>query len=410
MSTVTVTGTYVPPGTGSEAVQGTVSFARKLHSGAWGTLTVVTVTNSAFTTTMNSGEYLVTENIGQTSRAPYVIIIQPTLTTFDVSAGGGNGGGGTAFTPAETLYLTPGAFTYAIPAGATILMVEVLAGGGGGAAGGLHAAAALTGGGGGGGGGRTFKFLTAASARTAYPSGISVTVGAGGTGAIQNVTASSAGLPGGAGGFSFVGDFAVATPGNTYFAAQGGDQPGTGTTGFSGSAGLGDTQGGAGGLGGGLPGYLNGTQTTNYVGGNGGFPELGGGEINGMAGTINYFATTVQIGGGGGGGGGGGIDIPGNPYNGGASGFATTANPTPLTGTAGVVGGATPGTAGTSVIPGMVTQGGGGGGAAGGAGGQAGANAAANSGSGGGGGGSALSGHGGAGGNGGSGFVRITAI
>jgi hypothetical protein len=315
--------------------------------------------------------------------------------------------------PQETLILGPatGVFTditgtYAIPPNATTIYFECVGGGGGGASGGLWNAALVVGAAGGGGGGRSFKWVGAAALRAQYPTGIPYTVGHGGQGAAANVTLQSDGTNGTAGGYTYVGDFVVATPGNLYAPAVGGHTSAQYISG--GAAGLGDTPGAGGGCGGGLwQYYLNGNPTNDGTGGNGGYPSFYFGGI----GSQNYYVANVQAAGGGGGGGGGGGVQSFTAFNGGNSGFAISTDPAPLTGVGGVVGGAQPTSAGHPAGVTVSTQGGGGGGAANVLGaGQTGASALMNSGSGGGGGGSSCTGSGGAGGNGGSGFLRIVAF
>ena len=319
-------------------------------------------------------------------------------------------GGGGGFAPTETLVMGPatGTFTdvtgtYAVPAEATMVLFEGVAGGGGGASGGT-VSVSQTGGGGGGGAGKSQKWVPAAALRAAYPGGVPFNVGHGGAGAPANTVTDTNGTNGGVGGFTFAGDFFAATPGNYYSAAVGGGPGGNGN-GTAGSAGRGDILGCIGGQGGSLAQFYTADVSTDFTGGGGGYPNI----MFGLAGT--YVTTDIEaLGGGGGGGGGGGVDGSHVAYNGGPSGFATTVDPTPLAGAGGIVGGALPTTAGA---PSVFTsaQGGGGGGASGtSANGQRGADALAGSGSGGGGGGSSYLGNGGGGGNGGSGYLRIVAF
>lgn len=326
-------------------------------------------------------------------------------------------GSSVGIAPVETLVPGPatGTFTdvtgtYQIPANATMILWDGVAGGGGGASGSAQGHVNLTGGGGGGGGGRTTKWISAAALRAAYPSGVPYTVGHGGQGGAA-ATTTNLGNDGAAGGYTFAGDFFVATPGNLYGPAKAGGDFGVHATdglfyGLGGSNGLGDTPGCQGGMGGGLQVFLT-NVTTDFTGNNGGYPQvLFGNNFN------DFVITPVSGGGGGAGGGGGGISSTAGPFNGGNSGYAITADPTPLVGVGGVVDTTQPTTAGASVVSGTSTQGGGGGGASTigtSVNGQAGANALANSGSGGGGGGASFSGSSGKGGNGGSGFLRIVA-
>lgn len=404
MATVTISGTYV--NTSGTAAFGHVLFAPKLPSGAWGNAIRADL-NTAGTigVTVPVGLYLVTERVGVTSRDPYSVYLAPALSAggYSVTPVASSGG----FTPAETLALTPGTFTYVIPASANMLYFEVLAGGGGGGSGSTRSGQHQVGGGGGGGGGRTTKMLNAAALRAAFPSGLSYTVGGGGLGAIANVTPTSDGTTGAAGGFSFVQDFIVATPGNGTFLAQGGGIPAGGLQGFGGSQGYGDTDGSNGGYAGGIAQFYLSNSSTG-AGGAGGYPIPQFGFTNG----IQNATVLVLAGGGGVGGGGGGGVASGVAYNGGDAGFATTTDTSPLTGTGGVVGGAAAGTGGATSVPGVAGGGGGGGGAASlTTNGQPGANALANTGAGGGGGGPTdhSGSSGGAGGNGGSGYVRIIA-
>ena len=319
--------------------------------------------------------------------------------------------GGAAIPALESVIMGPptGIFTnivgaYIIPPAATMLYFEAVGGAGGGAAGG-NGPGTLNGGGGGGGGGRTMKWLGAAALRAQYPTGIPYAVGFGGPGAPKNTTYGTQGANAPTGGFTFIGDFLVATPGNYYGSALAGGGGGA-TAAFGGSAGLGDTQGAVGGTGGvQWQFYLLGNPVIDGTGGNGGYP----GFLLGANETL-YVAQVQAAGGGGGGGGGGGV-LNGVAYNGGNSGFAITSDPTPIMGSGGIVGGTLPTTAGAPAGVTTSTQGGGGGGAAaltGDA--QAGANALRGSGSGGGGGGSGNGTSGGAGGNGGSGYLRIVAF
>lgn len=305
----------------------------------------------------------------------------------------------------------PGSGLYQVPAGATMVMFEGLAGGGGGGGGDVQAGAQpwCFGGGGGGGAGRSTKWVSAAQLRAAYPGGIPYTVGGGGAGGVP-------GLPGTDGGFTFAGDFFACTPGRG--GTQGGSIASAVTFGLGGANGLGDTYGGFGGLGGALLSYTqhNYTSVPDATGGQGGFILVY--IQSGLTYSGAYYSSSVQTGGGGGGGGGGGIAAHAS-FNGGSSGFPTTSDPTPLFGLGGIKGngGALPTAAGTSVIgPGVTAQGGGGGGASigvadAGTTAQSGASALPNSGSGGGGGGSADTGKiAGSGGSGGSGYLSITAI
>lgn len=310
--------------------------------------------------------------------------------------------------------ITPGVDvtgTYQIPGSATMIFWECVAGGGGGGGGGQQPTNADTwGGGGGGGGGRSFKWVAAADLRAAYPTGIPYTVGHGGAGGAGASAAGTQGANGSPGGYTFAGDFAVATPGQ---GGLGGGLAGNGVTtvGVGGTNGTGDTYGGVGGYGGGVIQLATVNPAVDWSG------TLGGELV-----TYNAFGDPstqfVQLGGAGGGGGGGGIvgsthapAVANTPFNGGPSGFVTTSNPAVIQGAGGVVGGALPTAASSISVPGVPMQGGGGGGAASAtAAAQAGANAMPQSGSGGGGGGSARNGfNGGAGGAGGCGFLRITA-
>lgn len=315
------------------------------------------------------------------------------------------------------LITTPGSGLYVIPASATLILWDALAPGGGGGGGVVTAADSnAIGGGGGGGGGRTTKWVAASDLRAAYPGGVPYTVGNHGVGGAP-------GVDGTAGGFTFAGNFFVATPGQG--GMRGGVLGGIDPTlyGRGGVNGAGDTYGGAGGSGGGFYTYA---VITAEAGSDGTWNGTSGGSTllpNATGGSSVFF---VQLGGGGAGGGGGGISPnpqldngiwytsvpPNTPGNGGNSGFASTADPTPITGFGGIVGGAGPTTCGNPDVPGVAVQGGGGGGAAsltGNA--QNGALALAQSGSGGGGGGSCRTGHtAGSGNNGGTGYLRITAI
>lgn len=330
------------------------------------------------------------------------------VTLVDASGNPVSGGGGVVGT---SLFTTPGSGTYIIPASATMILFDATAPGGGGGGGSFDATTShsVYGGGGGGGGGRTTKWVEAAALRAQYPSGIPYTVQGAGTGG-------AAGVAGTDGGFIFCDDFFVAVGG------KGGGKGGTGNpgitfdVGYGGPNGTGDTYGGFGGGGGGYIqetiNVFSGAATLGYAGGAGGTTVLTD-TFSGL-GLIQF----VQLGGAGGGGGGGGISptgySPGNiPWNGGTSGFATTADPTPLAGTGGIVGGAGPTAAGNPhiVASGVAVQGGGGGGAAAmTTAAQAGASALALSGSGGGGGGSTRTGTAGVGGNGANGYLRITAF
>lgn len=404
MATVRITGSYIDAA-GNPAT-GHVLFAPLLTSGAWGPPIRSDLIAGALAVTLNVGNYLVTERVGVASRAPYTVYASAATATAGYSV---TPVPSSSFTPVETLALTAGTFTYAIPASASMIFFEVLAGGGGGGSGSTRNGQHQVGGGGGGGGGRSIKFVNATALRAAYPAGISYTVGAGGAGAITNVTPTSDGTTGAAGGYSFVGDFVVATPGNSNFLAQGGGIPAGGLQGFGGAQGLGDTNGSYGGYAGGIAQFYTTNNTTTADGAPGGYPIPQFGFTNG----IQNATVLVLTGGGAGAGGGGGGVNGGVAGAGGASGLTVAANPTPLTGTGGIVGGAGPGVAGNSIVgPGIAGLGGGGGGAASlTTNGQAGATAAANSGAGGGGGGSTdhSGSSGGAGGTGGSGFVRIIA-
>lgn len=362
-------------------------------------------------------DYFVTENLSSGVHT-YTLALLSTYMSFDVVTStatpypsvGGN------FQPTVTLVQGPatGTFvdstgTYAIPAGATFITVECQAGGGGGGAGSTYSALNLEylGAGGGGGGGKTVKTIAASILRTTYPSGIPYTVGHGGAGGAAILAANTQGANGTAGGFTFAGDFCVATPGSYYFPAQGGGTPsGFPNIGLGGSAGLGDTQGCSGGLGGGTYQYYGHTSTTDHTGTAGGYPNI---RLGDAGGTVNSVVVTDAGGGGGGGGGAGGINTS-VAYGGGPSGFAITANPSVIVGAGGIVGGALPTAAGAANGVTTSVQGGGGGGAASLAGnGQDGADALKTSGSGGGGGGNSGIAHSGRGGHGGSGFIRFTA-
>lgn len=312
------------------------------------------------------------------------------------------GGGGQG--PQELLITTAGSGVYAIPATASIISFEAVGGGGGGGGGSKGRFDTAKGAGGGGGGGKTQKRFNAAALRAAYPAGIPYTVGAGGVGG-AGLTVTGDGNVGLAGGFTFAGDFVVATPGNFYFQAQGGGTI-NGVSGLAGSAGLGDTQGCAGGLGGGWAAYIaQGNSFTDYTGSGGGYPAINVGLADGVAGFT--FIEYVGAGGGGQGGGGSG-GISNITFNGGPSGFSVTSDSSPLVGSAGITGGAHPTTGGVSVMPGNTSCGGGGGGASDTIG-QNGADAAPGTGSGGGGGGNSSSGNSGHGGAGASGYLRIVA-
>lgn len=418
MSIVGITGTYLSgmtPKTGNvtfDALPGGDRTTAILDSTG-----AISLNLRATDVSAKLNDYFVTENLSSGVHT-YTLALLSTYMSFDVVTStatpypsvGGN------FEPTIMLVQGPatGTFvdatgTYAIPAGATFITVECQAGGSGGGSGSTWPglSAEYLGAGGGGGGGKTVKTIAASILRTTYPSGIPYTIGHGGAGGAAVTAASTQGNNGTAGGFTFAGDFCVATPGGYYANAQGGGTAGGfPNIGLGGSAGLGDAQGCSGGLGGGTWEYYANQTPTNHTGTGGGYPNI---RLGAPGGTVDAVVVLDAGGGGGGGGGAGGI-LNNVAYGGGPSGFAITTNPTLLAGAGGIVGGALPTTATVPVGVTTSTQGGGGGGAASLlSNGQDGADAMVATGSGGGGGGNSLAAHSGRGGHGGSGFIRITA-
>ena len=304
--------------------------------------------------------------------------------------------------------------TWTKPAGAKIVIVEIIGAGGGGGSGVLTSSNAYIGGGAGGGGGSYVSRTFNASALGATES---VTIGAGGAGGAARIVDGQSGLAGSTGGNSTFGSWATAYGGSGggrgefgggvayggYGAGNGGSNQAIGWLFTSSTYGYGV---GAGGIGGG-----NYRDTPNSSGeAKGGSAEYGGGG----GGSSRGVSTTYYTGTGGGslfagpGGGAGGScygSNPFNPANGGA--YGTISNGTG--GSAGISQ-ATPtaGSAGSLTTGFFAGSGGGGGGASTTGAGAAGGNGARGAGGGGGGGGYVTSS--GAGGSGGNGYCRVITL
>jgi hypothetical protein len=198
-------------------------------------------------------------------------------------------------------FTTPGTATWNKPTGAQVVQVVVCGGGGAGGSGAINTASTPSGGNGGAGGGVTQRVFTAAD----LTSMVTVTVGAGGTGAaaitgtsstVGNPTGSS--YPAGVGGSSSFGAYTIAT--------GGGQGHGGGISSANGLAtviGVGTVPGGAGAFsttsgagldsviaggptGGGGGGYCNVGTTTAFNGGNGQYTAMGSSSNIGTAGTV----------------------------------------------------------------------------------------------------------------------------
>ena len=264
--------------------------------------------------------------------------------------------------------------TWTKPAGATMVMVEVIGGGAGGSSGRKGAAAGTRQGGGGGGSSAVLYYAFAASDLSSTET---VTIGAGGTGGASVTTNSTNGNNGTDGGTSIFGSTALATclggEGNVYGYSSG--QPGSGS-------------------------LSNNGYTWGHYGVNGGLGYATAGSNNGDSGVKT------------GGGAGGGLINSSDVANAGGDGGAPNANypnytMASVSDLAGAAGGTAGGGAGSNATAG---SGGGGGGGGGNHTGDAGAggNGASPGGGGGGGGASTDSvGNSGAGGNGGDGRVRV---
>lgn len=233
-----------------------------------------------------------------------------------------------------TIYDTPGADTFTVPAGITSLSVKAWGGGGGGGG----ASSDRTGGDGGGAGYAAATFAVTPSET------LNVQVGGGGSGGTGIGTGTNSGDGGGGGGYSGVlrgatqliiaaggggGGGGNGDSGSTARAPGSPGAPGGGTIGSNGS-GNGTTTGGTGGTQttGGAGGTANGASGVSLAGGDGGSPggaATGGGVSGGGGGGVqqNGGGPNKRPGGGGGGAGrfgGGGGGNRNDRYNGGAGG------------------------------------------------------------------------------------------
>lgn len=276
--------------------------------------------------------------------------------------------------------------SWAVPAGANWIFVQVCGGGGGGGSGWLGgASAAKTGGGGGGGAPILAKMFTASE----LSSPVSITIGAGGAGGAAQTTSSTAGNNGSAGGSTSFGAYLSSSGGAAGVVGSSSATNGSAGTGFYGIVGSG-AKGTA--FEGPTAPSSGADYSTLYAG-------AGGGGTNTATSSSDGMSSVFSCAGGGGGGSEQNSNVLHPPGAGGSSGSYTKGGGA----TAGTSDASTPvaGTAGASL-----GEGGGGGGssqtangAAGGAGGL---------GAGGGGGGTSRNGlASGAGGAGGDGFVRI---
>jgi hypothetical protein len=228
--------------------------------------------------------------------------------------------------------------TWAKPAGAKSVKVELVGGGGGGGSGRKGASGTTCGGGGSGaGGGFTTRNIEASLLGASVP----VVVGIGGTGGAAQTASSSSGNAGVSGGNSTFGTWIFAGGGT----AGGGGTNAGGTAGISGSramfvggsgaaggttatagAGGGTQAGGAGGGGGGgvsgtTPAFFNGGLGRVSVGSFLTAGDTAGGTIDGASGTAGPSVdANYPMGGNGGGGGAGSINAANNGGNGGAGG------------------------------------------------------------------------------------------
>ena len=328
---VSATGTGTAPGTGWTAV------GANPHSYTGATTTVVANGLSASTTYYFQAE--ATNSAGTSSN---------TASTSGTTAAGSGGG-------AKTQVITTiGAGTFTTPAdwNNAVNSIEAIGGGGGGA---------NAYGGSGGGGGAYSKVVN-----QTISGSVAFNIGAGGAGGAASST--SGGLPGAAGGDTWVGN---ATEGSAFLVAKGG----------AGGSGAGPAAGGAASSGVGSVTYSGGASGTSSTGSAGG-GGAGGPNGNGAAG--GNGTGSAYLGGGGGGGGGGtagaantstttGGAAGGNNYAGTGGGSAGTATVAPGAGNAGGGGGGAgsgstaliasggAGGAGTDLDSGTAGSGGGGG-------------------------------------------------
>lgn len=370
---VTVTATYLAPD--GTAAMGRVHFDAVLSNGNFApSVTATLAVDGSISMTLAVGTYRVVERVGVTSRLPFTIILSASINNGSYALTPAT----PAFVPTTTLITAIGAGSYTVPTGATVLLIEAVAGGGGAGSGRRGAAGSVRCAGGPGANGQIVRRrISVTDIIAMFPSGVipySVGAGcAGGAAVTVNDTNGNAGA-----GATTVANATVLgnTPADSrcvVFARAGGaGSGGTATTGAAGAISSGTV----------TQNSLNGASTTGGAGG--GQNPCGAGVGGGI--------TSADIPGAGASAGTGWVGCV--PGSGGSVDAALPASGTPPF---------------SGVSPWSTAPGGGAASITTAA--QAGASGAANSGSGGASGGASLNGNNsGAGGAGGSGYLYITAL